>query len=119
MLADDGSACSQFPPFPHLAVFRRPISLYVADGFWLTLAWRMLCTRLGEGTVMNGAAWLLALATLGVDYGWRLDDRGQLEYIIQIPPSQLETLRESPEGISSAIPPEVVRHVKRFRIVVG
>ena len=42
---------------------------------------------------MNGAAWLLAMATLGVDYGWRLDKGGQLEYIIQIPPSQLETLR--------------------------
>jgi hypothetical protein len=69
---------------------------------------------------MNGAALLLALATLGVDYGWRLDDRsGQLEYIIQIPPQQLETLRDAPEGISSAIPPEVVRHVKKFRIVVG
>ena len=68
---------------------------------------------------MNGAAWLLALATLGVDYGWRLDSKGQLEYIIQIPPSQLESVRDSPEGISSAIPPEVVRHVKKFRIVVG
>lgn len=68
---------------------------------------------------MNGAAWLLALATLGVDYGWRLDEKGQLEYIIQISPTQLETLSESPEGITSAIPPEVARHVKRFRIVVG
>jgi hypothetical protein len=68
---------------------------------------------------MNGAAWLLALATLGVDYGWRLDEKGQLEYIIQISPTQLESLSESPEGISSAIPPEVARHVKRFRIVVG
>ena len=68
---------------------------------------------------MNGAACLLALATLGVDYGWRLDQRGQLEYIIQIPPSQLQTLQESPEGIVSNIPPELVRHVKRFRIVVG
>jgi len=68
---------------------------------------------------MSGAAWLLALATLSVDYGWRLDSDGQLEYIIQIPPSQLETLRSSRDGISSSIPPEVVRHVKRFRIVVG
>jgi hypothetical protein len=68
---------------------------------------------------MNGAAWLLALATLGVDYGWRLDNDGQLEYIIQIPPTQLETLQSNPDGISSAIPPEVVRHVRRFRIVVG
>jgi hypothetical protein len=68
---------------------------------------------------MNGAACLLALATLGVDYGWQLDQNGQLEYIIQIAPSQLETLRDRPEGISSSIPPEVARHVKRFRIVVG
>ena len=68
---------------------------------------------------MNGAAWLLALATLGVDYGWRLDEKGQLEYIIQISPDHLDSLRESPEGITSAIPPEVARHVKRFRIVVG
>jgi hypothetical protein len=68
---------------------------------------------------MNGAAWLLALATLGVDYGWRLDEQGQIEYIIQVSPDQWESLRDSPEGISSAIPPEVVRQVKRFRIVVG
>jgi hypothetical protein len=68
---------------------------------------------------MNSAAWLLAAATLGVDYGWRLDANGQLEYIVQIPASQLETLRDSPEGATSNIPPELVRHVKRIRIVVG
>lgn len=68
---------------------------------------------------MNGAAWLLALATLGVDYGWRLDEKGQIEYIIQVSPEQWDSLRDSPEGISSAIPPEVVRHVKKLRIVVG
>lgn len=70
---------------------------------------------------MNGAAWLLALATLGLDYGWRLDEKGQLEYIVQLSPAQLETLQEAPEGTTSTIPlpPEVARHIKRIRIVVG
>lgn len=70
---------------------------------------------------MNGAAWLLALATLGVDYGWRLDEKGQLEYIVQLSPAQLESLQESPEGATSTVPlpPEVARHIKRIRIVVG
>jgi hypothetical protein len=68
---------------------------------------------------MNGAAWLLALATLGVDYGWQVDKKGQLEYIIQIPPSQLQALSDQPGGVTSSLPPEVVRHVRRFRIVVG
>lgn len=68
---------------------------------------------------MNGAAWLLALATLGVDYGWRLDEKGQLEYIVQLSPELHDSLRESREGATSTIPPEVARHIKRIRIVVG
>ena len=69
---------------------------------------------------MNGAAWVLLLSTVGVDFGWRVspEDR-KLEYIIQIPPSQYESIRDNPDGVDSNIPPEVVRHVKRIRIIVG
>lgn len=73
---------------------------------------------------MNGAALVLALATLGVDFGWQLDSKGQLEYIIQISPSQYESLRNDPTGVSSQLPEEVMRSIKnfrtlKFRIVVG
>lgn len=68
---------------------------------------------------MNGAAVLLMLSTLGVDFGWQLAPDGKLEYIIQIPPSQYEAIRNNANGVDSNIPPEVVRHIQRIRIVVG
>ena len=68
---------------------------------------------------MNGAACLLIMSTLGVDFGWQLARDGKLEYIIQIPPSQFESIRDNPNGVDSNIPPEVVRHIQRIRIVVG
>jgi hypothetical protein len=71
------------------------------------------------GAVMNGAAWLLVISTLGVDFGWQIAPDGKLEYIIQIPPSQYEKIRDNPNGVDSNLPPEVVRHVQRIRVVVG
>jgi hypothetical protein len=68
---------------------------------------------------MNGAAWLLVAATLGVDFGWQYAPDGKLEYLIQIPDSQYETLRNNAEGTVSNIPPEVLPHIRRFRILVG
>ena len=64
--------------------------------------------------------WTLALAlvtTIGVDAGWQPIEDGSLEYIIQIEPQLLESLKPGDE-ISVGIRPEL-RNVRRYRIVVG
>ncbi len=66
---------------------------------------------------MNGIAVLLALAAVGVDYGWQPGADGQLEYIIQIEPASLEALK-SGRDITSEIHPDA-RGVRRFRIHYG
>jgi hypothetical protein len=68
---------------------------------------------------MSGTAWLLMTATLGVDFGWQVAADGKLEYIVQIPRTQYESLPESAEGLVSNLPPEVLPHLRRLRIVVG
>ncbi len=67
---------------------------------------------------MYGAALLLTLAAVGVDYGWQPGEDGQLEYIIQIEPELVKTLSEGKVDLLSEIPPEL-QGVKRFRIRVG
>ncbi|MCH5372845.1 MAG: hypothetical protein JJ992_02625, partial [Planctomycetes bacterium] len=67
--------------------------------------------------MMNGLALLMAVAALGVDYGWQPTTDGQLEYIIQIEPVTLVALRGGQELISQVDP--YVRNVSRFRIHVG
>jgi len=66
---------------------------------------------------MNGFAVLLTIAAVGIDYGWQPGRDGQLEYIIQIQPNQLDSLRHG-QDITSEISPEA-RGVRRFRIHVG
>ncbi len=66
---------------------------------------------------MNGIAVLVTLAAVGVDYGWQPARDGQLEYIVQIEPSLLESLQNGAE-IASEIHPDA-RGVRRFRIKVG
>ena len=66
---------------------------------------------------MNGIAVLVALAAVGVDYGWQPAADGQLENIIQIEPATLESLK-SGKDITSDIHPDA-RGVRRFRIHVG
>ena len=66
---------------------------------------------------MPGIAILIAAASLGVDYGWRKTQDGQLEYIIQIEPGLLETIRGG-EEITSEIHPDAAG-VRRFCIRVG
>ena len=56
------------------------------------------------------AAWL-------TDFGWQTNDRGEVEYIVQIEPDLLEDLRRG-EEIVSEIPPELT-NVRRVRIRVG
>ncbi|MCO6457980.1 MAG: hypothetical protein J5I93_21970 [Pirellulaceae bacterium] len=67
---------------------------------------------------MNAVALLLAVATVGVDYGWQRAEDGELEYIIQIEPELLETLRDEGVEIVSRIHPQA-RDIKRLRIRVG
>lgn len=65
---------------------------------------------------MNGIAVFLSLATIGVDYGWQPGADGRLEYIIQVRPSEIDSLYG--EGIVSEVPPEA-RAVQRVRVLVG
>lgn len=67
---------------------------------------------------MHPVAIMLAVAALGVDYGWQPGEDGQLEYIIQIEPELIKTLSEGKVDLLSEIPEEL-RGVKRFRIRVG
>ncbi len=66
---------------------------------------------------MIGIAGLVIAAAIGVDYGWQQTDDGQLEYIIQISPDQLDSLREG-EDIQSFLPPEAEK-VTCFRVQIG
>jgi hypothetical protein len=65
---------------------------------------------------MHPAPLLVALA-LGVDVGWKPLPEGGLEYIIQIEPELLNSLR-SGQTISSDVP-LVLRDIRRYRIQVG
>ncbi len=66
---------------------------------------------------MNGIFMLAAAAALGVDVGWRPLDDGGFEYIIQIEPELLDSLRDG-QDILSQLPPGLL-DVRRYRITVG
>ena len=65
---------------------------------------------------MHGISLLLA-AVIGVDVGWQPTEEGDLEYIIQISPEQLRSLRAGDE-IEVGVRP-MLRSVRRYRIIVG
>ncbi len=60
---------------------------------------------------------LLAAAAVGVDTGWTKLDSGGYEYIIQIPPEQLDALRAGSE-FGSDLPADTGA-IRSYRIVVG
>lgn len=60
---------------------------------------------------------VVAALSLGVEVGWQPLAGGGFEYIVQIEPHMLESLRAGQE-ILSEIPPEL-RGVRRYRLVVG
>jgi hypothetical protein len=60
---------------------------------------------------------VVAALSLGVEVGWQPLAGGGFEYIVQIEPQMLESLRAGQEIISE-IPPEL-RGVRRYRLVVG
>jgi hypothetical protein len=66
---------------------------------------------------MCGHIACIAAVLLGVDAGWQPLPDGGIEYIIQIEPQLLETLR-SGEPIQSDVP-SYVKDVRAYRIVVG
>jgi hypothetical protein len=66
---------------------------------------------------MNSLAAVLAVATMGVDFGWREVDNGRFEYLVQIEPEQVRSIMEG-QAIVSDLPPEV-RSLRRIRITVG
>jgi len=67
---------------------------------------------------MGGAPMLLMVAAVGVGYGWTPDDRGGVEFVIQIPPDKVEHFRRSGE-LSSRIPEEIRGSVSRVVLRVG
>ena len=60
---------------------------------------------------------LLLIAAIGVDVGWKPTENGELEYIIQIAPDQLQALKTG-DVIEVGVRP-MLRSVRRYRIVVG
>lgn len=65
---------------------------------------------------MMGVMIVAATAALGIDYGWQPVAGGGIEYIIQIEPEMLESLRAG-EDIFSDMPP--AHEVRSWRITVG
>ena len=59
----------------------------------------------------------LATATLGVDVGWRPAGDGGLEFIIQVEPQLLDTLKDGGE-LTAGVHPHLQK-VRRYRIIVG
>jgi hypothetical protein len=66
---------------------------------------------------MSGHIACIVAVLLGVDAGWQPLPEGGMEYIIQIEPQLLETLK-SGEPIQSDVP-SYVKDVRAYRIVVG
>jgi len=60
---------------------------------------------------------LVAAAALAVDYGWQTNPAGEVEYIIQVEPELLDSLR-SGQQLVSEIPPEL-QNVRRVIVRVG
>jgi len=66
---------------------------------------------------MCKAVLVAAAVALGIDAGWQPLPEGGLEYIIQIEPPMLESLKAG-EVIGSDIPP-MLKDIRSYRIIVG
>ncbi len=67
---------------------------------------------------MGGLAALLMMTTVGLNYGWRPDNQGGVEYLVQIPPDQLDEMQRLGE-VTSVIDPAVKGRVSKVIISVG
>ena len=66
---------------------------------------------------MGSLAICLAACVLGVDYGYQPLPGGGVEYIIQIPPHSLDSLKAG-ASLASDVPRQV-KDIRAFRIIVG
>jgi hypothetical protein len=66
---------------------------------------------------MTGLLFCLSAAAMGVDYGWQPVAGGGIEYIIQIDPALVDSLKEGSDVFSDL--PSSVSNVRRYRITVG
>ncbi|HET6880173.1 MAG TPA: hypothetical protein VFI31_08465 [Pirellulales bacterium] len=66
---------------------------------------------------MSGILVCLSAAVLGVDYGWQPVAGGGIEYIIQIEPELVESLKAGNDLFSDL--PASVRNIRSYRITVG
>lgn len=66
---------------------------------------------------MSGIIVCLSAAVLGVDYGWQPVAGGGIEYIIQIEPELLDSLKAGHDLFSDL--PAAVRNIRSYRITVG
>jgi hypothetical protein len=66
---------------------------------------------------MYGGIACVTAMLLGIDFGYRPRSEGGVEYLIQIEPQTLESLKNG-APLESAIPPQV-RDVRAYRITVG
>lgn len=66
---------------------------------------------------MYGHLICLAVAALGIDVGWQRLPEGGVQYLIQIAPETLESLKAG-QAIESDIPP-TVKDIRGYRITVG
>src|SRR5690349_9690530 len=66
---------------------------------------------------MTGMLVCLSAAVLGVDYGWQPVAGGDIEYIIQIEPELLDSLKAGHDIFSDL--PMSVRNIRSYRITVG
>jgi hypothetical protein len=67
---------------------------------------------------MSGLGIVVAAAVLSIDVGWQPVAGGGYEYIIQIEPEALESLRAG-EDIFSQLPPVMRSGIRSYRITVG
>ncbi|HWB09255.1 MAG TPA: hypothetical protein VG826_08525 [Pirellulales bacterium] len=66
---------------------------------------------------MTGLLFCLSAAAMGVDYGWQPVAGGGIEYIIQVDPALLDSLKAGHDLFSDL--PSSVSNVRRYRITVG
>jgi len=66
---------------------------------------------------MTALAICIAVATLGIDVGWKPLPEGGVEYIIQLDPLALEALRDG-QPLQSDIHPDA-GEVRSYRIIIG
>jgi hypothetical protein len=69
---------------------------------------------------MSGISVWIVMIVVGVDLGWQPRPQKGTEYVIQVDPGTLESLKQSGEAAQSEIPAEAQDiHASRIRIVVG